>query len=185
MQTVTRDYKSLPHASVCGLSLYIGQRNDVLLRPKIGKIVINPIPLLMTMYSIRTPETLGYCSLLNRWRKWFFGPHPSGPWENLNIIISVKCHLCSLILGMWVSNESSRCKESDRCIDFTFLIIWVPRPFLACQTFLFSYRFTNNIHVGYQTKFLCDYTFHKNNCRAQLSYNVRRAGYIFWQLFLR
>ena len=57
MQTVTRDYKSLPHASVCGLSLYIGQRNDVLLRPKIGKIVINPIPLLMTMYSIRAPET--------------------------------------------------------------------------------------------------------------------------------
>ena len=70
--------------------------NRLTLRPKIGKIVINPIPLLK--YSI-TQNHLSYCSHLNRWRGWFFGPHPSEPWENFNI--PVKCHLCSLILGMW------------------------------------------------------------------------------------
>ena len=26
---------------------------------------------------------------------------------------------------MWVSYESSRCKESNECIDFTFPTIWV------------------------------------------------------------
>ena len=35
--------------------LQLGQGNDVVLRPKIGKIVINPIPL--PMYSIRAPES--------------------------------------------------------------------------------------------------------------------------------
>ena len=55
-----------------------------------------------------------------------------------------------------VSNESSRCKESDKCIDFVFPTIWVPRhrprPFLAYYAPLFSYQFTNNTHVVYQTR---------------------------------
>ena len=39
-----------------------------------------------------------------------------------------------------------------------------PRPLLACQASLFSHRFTSYIHVGYQTKFPCDYNnnSHKN-----------------------
>ena len=52
------------------------------------------------MYSIRAPETPLLLFALELMEKVvFFGPHPSGPWENVNI--SVKCHLCSLILGMW------------------------------------------------------------------------------------
>ena len=75
----------------------LGQGNDVVLRPKIGKIVINPIQILIN--SIRAPEAPLLLFALESMEKVFFGPHPSGLWEFLNI--SVKCHLCSLILGMW------------------------------------------------------------------------------------
>ena len=64
---------------------------------KNGKIVINPIPLLVC--SIRAPETPLLLFALESMEKLVFGPRPSGPWENFNI--SVKCHLCSLIFGMW------------------------------------------------------------------------------------
>ena len=67
---------------------FLGQGNDVVLRLKTGKIVINPIPPLM--YSIRPQKHLPNCSHLNRWRKWFFEPHPFEPWENFNFLLYLK-----------------------------------------------------------------------------------------------
>ena len=50
------EHKSLsPSLKYRVLKSHLGQGNDVVLRPKISKIVINRIPLLM--YSVRVPET--------------------------------------------------------------------------------------------------------------------------------